>query len=56
MHCHIGWHVEKGFALRFIERYDEIGSLIDYTDLQDVRDPWDVYDKSANIAQDDSRV
>jgi FtsP/CotA-like multicopper oxidase with cupredoxin domain len=56
MHCHIGWHVEEGFALQFIERYDEIKPLIDYNALQDVCGPWDAYDKSANIDQNDSGV
>ena len=29
MHCHIGWHTSEGFALQFVERYDEIAALVD---------------------------
>jgi FtsP/CotA-like multicopper oxidase with cupredoxin domain len=25
MHCHIGWHTSEGFALQFLEQYDEVG-------------------------------
>lgn len=56
MHCHIGWHIEEGFAIQFIERYDEIRSLVDYNKLQGVCNPWDAYDTSANITQIDSGV
>lgn len=56
MHCHIGWHIEEGFALQFIERYDDIKPLIDYNELQNVCGSWDAYDKSANIVQSDSGV
>lgn len=52
MHCHIGWHVEEGFALQFIERYDEIRDLVDYPALQETCRKWDAYDKSHNITQD----
>jgi Multicopper oxidase len=56
MHCHIGWHIEEGFALQFIERYDEIQDLIDYDGLQDVCEPWIAYDQANNIVQTDSGV
>ncbi|KAJ5670153.1 uncharacterized protein N7477_005516 [Penicillium maclennaniae] len=56
MHCHIGWHIEEGFALQFIERYDEIQPLIDYKELQSICNRWDAYDTSANITQNDSGV
>ncbi|OQD73184.1 hypothetical protein PENDEC_c016G05827 [Penicillium decumbens] len=56
MHCHIGWHLEAGFALQFIERYDEIKPLIDYKELQDICRPWDAYDKKADVVQMDSGV
>lgn len=56
MHCHIGWHIEEGFALQFIERYDDIKHLVDYNELQNVCGPWDAYDKSAKIVQADSGV
>lgn len=56
MHCHIGWHIEEGFALQFIERYDEIRNLIDYNELQGICGPWDAYDKTKKIVQNDSGV
>ncbi|KAJ5753890.1 uncharacterized protein N7511_008043 [Penicillium nucicola] len=27
MHCHIGWHLEEGFALQFVERGSEVWDL-----------------------------
>ncbi|KAJ5894471.1 hypothetical protein N7495_006162 [Penicillium taxi] len=56
MHCHIGWHVNEGLALQFIERYDEIRGLIDYKPFEQVCNKWDAYDASADIVQADSGV
>lgn len=56
MHCHIGWHLEEGFALQFIERYDDIQDVIDYDGLQDTCNPWIAYDQANNIVQADSGV
>ncbi|KAJ5357309.1 laccase [Penicillium brevicompactum] len=28
MHCHIGWHIDQGFALQFVEREDEIRGML----------------------------
>jgi hypothetical protein len=56
MHCHIGWHTSEGFALQFIERYDEIASLLDTTTLNSNCDAWDTYASSSSIEQDDSGV
>lgn len=28
MHCHIGWHLDQGFALQFVERGAEIGGFL----------------------------
>lgn len=56
MHCHIGWHVEEGFALQFIERYDEIRDLIHYPTLRQTCNKWIAYDTARNITQDDSGV
>lgn len=56
MHCHIGWHASEGFSLQFIERYDEIASLLDMTTLNDNCNTWDTYAASAGIEQDDSGI
>ncbi|KAJ5115081.1 hypothetical protein NUU61_000840 [Penicillium alfredii] len=29
LHCHIGWHLEQGFALQFVEREPETRALLD---------------------------
>lgn len=29
LHCHIGWHLEQGFGVQFVEREDEIRRLFD---------------------------
>ena len=41
VHCHIGWHTSEGFALQFIERYDEIAALYNKTALTDACEAWD---------------
>lgn len=56
MHCHIGWHVNEGLALQFIERYDEIADLVDYKALEKNCKAWDRYDASRDIVQEDSGV
>ncbi|KAJ5683455.1 CAZyme family AA1 [Penicillium macrosclerotiorum] len=56
MHCHIGWHTSEGFALQFVERYDEIKKLIDHKSLEKNCKSWISYDTSYNIEQDDSGV
>ncbi|KAJ5725843.1 uncharacterized protein N7483_007200 [Penicillium malachiteum] len=49
MHCHIGWHVEEGFALHFLELEHEIKGLIDYDDMNVVCDDWNSYAKANNV-------
>lgn len=56
MHCHIGWHTSEGFALQFIERYDEIAALTDETRLTNGCDGWTSFTEEASIKQDDSGV
>ncbi|WPH03581.1 Laccase-2 [Acrodontium crateriforme] len=55
-HCHIGWHTEEGFALQFVERYDEIADLYNATALSDSCATWSTYDTEAGIEQDDSGI
>ncbi|KAJ5703787.1 hypothetical protein N7493_010925 [Penicillium malachiteum] len=49
MHCHIGWHVEEGFALHFLELEHEIKGLIDYDDMNRVCDDWNSYTTTNNV-------
>lgn len=56
MHCHIGWHTSEGFALQFIERYDEIRDLIDYQTLDENCAAWTAYDSTYGIQQEDSGI
>jgi FtsP/CotA-like multicopper oxidase with cupredoxin domain len=58
MHCHIGWHTTEGFALQFVERYDEIRSegIIDARQLKRTCNLWNGYDEEFGIEQHDSGV
>ncbi|KAF2248064.1 multicopper oxidase [Trematosphaeria pertusa] len=56
MHCHIGWHTSEGFALQFVERYDEIVALTDADSLESNCDTWTSYQEEYSIEQDDSGV
>ena len=56
MHCHIGWHTSEGFALQFIERYDEIAALTNETRLTTGCDNWTTFSEEASIEQEDSGV
>ncbi|KAI8632817.1 multicopper oxidase [Xylariaceae sp. FL1651] len=56
MHCHIGWHTSEGFALQFIERYDEIAALVDSDSLTSTCDAWSTFQGSNSITQDDSGI
>lgn len=55
-HCHIGWHTEEGFALQFVERYDEIAALYNATALEDTCATWKTYQEGAALVQDDSGI
>ncbi|OTB09364.1 putative multicopper oxidase [Hypoxylon sp. CI-4A] len=56
MHCHIGWHTSEGFALQFVERYDEITALTDTDTLSDSCSTWSSFQSSSGIGQDDSGI
>ncbi|OJJ54443.1 hypothetical protein ASPSYDRAFT_159918 [Aspergillus sydowii CBS 593.65] len=56
MHCHIGWHTTEGFALQFVERYDEIQDIIDQDQLKRTCNLWNGYDEEYDIEQHDSGV
>ncbi|KAF2678339.1 multicopper oxidase [Lentithecium fluviatile CBS 122367] len=56
MHCHIGWHTSEGFAMQFIERYDEIAALTNSTTLENTCSTWTAYQEEYSIEQEDSGV
>ncbi|KAI1100367.1 multicopper oxidase [Jackrogersella minutella] len=56
MHCHIGWHTSEGFALQFVERYDEIASITDSDSLSSTCSTWSSFQTSEGIGQDDSGI
>lgn len=56
MHCHIGWHTSKGFALQLVERYSEIADLLDTTVLEDTCTTWDAYVEVSGVEMEDSGV
>lgn len=56
MHCHIGWHVSEGFALQFIERYDEIAAISDSASMDDTCSAWSTFQSTNSILQEDSGV
>ncbi|KAL2858510.1 Cupredoxin [Aspergillus pseudoustus] len=56
MHCHIGWHTAEGFALQFVERYDEIREMIDARELKRTCNLWSGYDEEYWIEQYDSGI
>ncbi|KAF2765815.1 hypothetical protein EJ03DRAFT_385072 [Teratosphaeria nubilosa] len=55
-HCHIGWHTEEGFALQFVERYDEIAALYNRTELEAGCQAWDSWQNGDGLVQDDSGI
>ncbi|KAF1912624.1 multicopper oxidase [Ampelomyces quisqualis] len=56
MHCHIGWHTSEGFAVQFIERYDEIAAITDSDGMAANCAAWNAYKEEAGIEQEDSGV
>ncbi|KAI0835052.1 multicopper oxidase [Hypoxylon sp. FL0890] len=56
MHCHIGWHTSEGFALQFVERYDEIASITDADTLNSSCTAWSSYQSSESLGQIDSGI
>jgi FtsP/CotA-like multicopper oxidase with cupredoxin domain len=56
MHCHIGWHTEEGFAIQFLERWEEARKLIDYSTLNSTCENWTAYTTEATVEQDDDGI
>lgn len=56
MHCHIGWHTSEGFAVQFIERYDEIAAITDSDSLSSNCAAWNTHEEEASVEQEDSGV
>lgn len=56
MHCHIGWHTEEGFAIQFLEQYDEARALIDYDTLNSTCEAWDAYVEESSVEQEDDGI
>lgn len=56
MHCHIGWHTSEGFALQFVERYDEIAGLTDGDALEAGCEAWSAFQEEIGTEQEDSGV
>ncbi|KAF1952557.1 hypothetical protein CC80DRAFT_527823 [Byssothecium circinans] len=56
MHCHIGWHASEGFAMQFIERWDEIAGLTDGRALGDTCAKWGEHAQVNGILQHDSGI
>lgn len=56
MHCHIGWHTSEGFALQFVERYDEIEGITDNSTVTDICSDWSTFQSTNSITQEDSGI
>lgn len=56
MHCHIGWHTSEGFALQFVERFDEIADMSDSTYVSDQCDSWATFQDEYDTEQIDSGI
>ncbi|KAJ5267743.1 hypothetical protein N7478_010551 [Penicillium angulare] len=56
MHCHIGWHTEEGFAIQFLERYEEARELIDYSSLHSTCKAWDKYVNTSGVEEEDDGI
>lgn len=56
MHCHIGWHTSEGFALQFVELYDEIAGITDQSRLDSTCSTWSAYETENSIEQEDSGI
>jgi hypothetical protein len=54
LHCHIGWHVAKGFALTFLEQRENL--KIDNATLNGNCDNWKKFAADQKIVQQDSGV
>ena len=52
MHCHIGWHVESGLALQFLELPNTINATLDVDQLTSSCAQWNDWQKDYNLIQD----
>lgn len=55
-HCHIAWHTDEGFALQFVERYDEIAAMYNATELEGSCNSWDTFQTSIGLVQEDDGI
>lgn len=56
LHCHIGWHTSEGFALQFVERFDEISNTMESTYVSDQCAAWATFQDDNGITQEDSGI
>lgn len=56
MHCHIGWHTTEGFALQWIERYDDIPATLNDTQLENTCKKWTTYQTAVDLIQTDDGI
>lgn len=58
MHCHIGWHTSQGLALQFIERFDDMQSMMagKSDTLTDTCAAWNDYVERTGLEEEDSGV
>ncbi|KAI1847860.1 hypothetical protein JX265_013902 [Neoarthrinium moseri] len=56
LHCHIGWHTSEGFALQFVERFDEIATVAENTYVVDTCDTWSTFSDANLVVQEDSGI
>lgn len=52
MHCHIGWHVESGLALQFLELPNAIDATLDIDELTSSCEQWNNWQTANNLTQD----
>ena len=48
--------MEMGFAIQWLERYDEIKPLVDYETLKNTCSAWDTHRSSNDVVEDNSGV
>ncbi|KAK2598057.1 hypothetical protein QQS21_005834 [Conoideocrella luteorostrata] len=56
LHCHIGWHTSEGFAVQFVERRSEIGSITNSSYVKDMCTRWKAYQSAQSLVQEDSGI
>ncbi|KAI8211844.1 Laccase [Colletotrichum sp. SAR 10_86] len=53
-HCHIAWHVSQGLSVQFLERSNDIASVMKISDIDQTCDSWGDYSANAPFQQTDS--